>query len=204
MKMKLLFNDASPYARKCVVVAHEKGLTDRIEIARINVHETEFRDRNPLNKIPTLIRDGGPALFDSYVICDHLDRMGKGPALIPAGGDARDRVLRLHAIGQGMTDAALILRSQVMRDSKLSTPLPKDWYIDRKWAAIRHSCKLLDAECGGFGDAVDLGRIAVGTALGYLDLRFPESTWRQHAPTLAEWYQGFIQRPSMQATLPRG
>lgn len=202
--MKLLFNDASPYARKCAVVAHEKGLADRVEIDRINVYETEFRDQNPLNKIPCLIRDDGPALFDSFVICDYLDRLGDGPALIPADGAARDAVLRLHAIGQGITDAALNLRTQVMRDGKLDTPLPKDWYIDRQWSAIQQSCKLLDAECGDFGAEPDLGQICVGTALGYLDLRFPDAAWRHHGPKLAVWYETFVQRPSMQATIPKG
>lgn len=202
--MKLLYNDASPYARKCAVTAHEKGLADRVEIDRVNVYETEFRDLNPLNKIPCLILEDGPALFDSFVICDHLDRLGGGDPLIPAGGADRDRVLRLHAIGQGITDAALNLRSQVMRDGKLDTPLPKDWYIDRQWAAIKSGVMLVDKEIETLAPPIDLGQIALATALGYLDLRFPESAWRHHAPALAPWYETFAARPSMQATAPKG
>lgn len=202
--MKLLYNDASPYARKCAVTAHEKGLADRVEIDRINVYETEFRDQNPLNKIPCLLREDGPALFDSFVICDYLDRLGGEPRLIPVDGPDRDRVLRLHAIGQGITDAALNLRSQVMRDAKLDTPLPKDWYIDRQWAAIKAGVVLLDGETDSLAPPFDLGQIAVATALGYLDLRFPESAWKHHAPALAHWYAGVCERPSMQATAPVG
>lgn len=202
--MKLLFNDASPYARKCAVVAREKGLEDAVEIERINVYETEFRDLNPLNKIPCLILDNGIGLFDSFAICDYFDRNGTGPMLIPASGADRDRILRLHAIGQGMTDAALNLRSQVMRDAKLDTPLPKDWYIDRQWSAIQKSCTLLDAEIDTLQGDVNLGQISVATALGYLDLRFPGTAWRHHGPALGTWYEEFIQRPSMQATMPQG
>ena len=121
--MKLFYNDASPYARKCAVVAQEKGLGDQVEIDRINVYEMEFREINPLNKIPCLVLEDGTGLFDSYVICDYLDRIGTGPRLIPETGKLRDQVLRLHAIGQGMTDAALNLRNQVMRDGKLDTQL---------------------------------------------------------------------------------
>jgi glutathione S-transferase len=202
--MKLLFNDASPYARKCLVTAIEKGLEDRVEVDRINIYETEIRDQNPLNKIPCLITDDGLGLFDSFVICDYLDRIGEGPALIPADGAARTAVLRLHAVGQGVTDAALVLRGQVMRDAKLDTPLPKDWYIDRQWNAIRNGVVVLNDEVDGFGDAPDLGQISVGTALGYLDLRFPDSAWRHHGPKLGTWYDGFLKRPSMQATIPKG
>lgn len=202
--MKLLFSDTSPYARKCGVVAHEKGLTDRIEIERVNPFETDFHEVNPLNKVPCLVLEDGPSLFDSLVICDHLDRLGEGDPLIPAGGVDRDRVLRLHAIGQGATDAALFLRAQVMRDAKLDTPLPKDWFIDRQWSAIQRSCKLLDQEIDSLQGALDLGQISVATALGYLDLRFPESAWRHHAPKLAVWYESISHRPSMQATAPKG
>ena len=49
---------------------------------------------------------------------------------------------------------------------------------------------------------VTLGSITVGCALGYLDLRFPEDDWRAGHPKLAAWYEGFSQRPSMQASEP--
>ncbi|MAO92236.1 MAG: glutathione S-transferase [Rhodospirillaceae bacterium] len=202
--MKLFYSDASPYARKCAVVAQEKGLGDQIEIDRINVYEMEFREINPLNKIPCLVLEDGTGLFDSFVICDHLDRIGTGPRLIPETGKMRDQVLRLHAIGQGMTDAALNLRSQVMRDGKLDTPLPKDWYIDRQWAAIQKSCVLLDKEIDTLQGDLNLGMISVGTALGYLDLRIPEAAWRHHGPALVGWYDTLMQRPSMQSTIPKG
>ncbi len=202
--MKLFYSDASPYARKCAVVAQEKGMGDQVEIDRVNVYEVEFREINPLNKIPCLVLDDGTGLFDSFVICDYLDRHGSGPTLIPGSGIERDRVLRLHAIGQGMTDAALNLRSQVMRDGKLDTPLPKDWYIDRQWAAIQKSCILLDREIDSLQGDINLGIISVGTALGYLDLRFPESAWRHHGPALGPWYESLLKRPSMQSTIPKG
>ena len=63
--MKLFFSDASPYARKCLVTAHEKGLADQIEIERINPYESEFRDLNPLGKIPCLILGEDTGLFDA-------------------------------------------------------------------------------------------------------------------------------------------
>ena len=194
--MRMIFNDSSPYARKCAIFAHEKGMLDQIELDRTNVWETEFRHANPLNKLPCLILDEGPSLFDSLVICDYLDRLGDGPRLIPAEGSARDIVLRRHALGAGITDAALVLRAQVMRDAKLDTPLPKDWYTDRQWTAIHSTCKLLNEELADFGDYFDLGQIAIGCALAYLDLRFPESAWRHHAPELGKWYEGVAKRQS--------
>ncbi len=47
-----------------------------------------------------------------------------------------------------------------------------------------------------------LGCIAVGCALAYLDFRFAADDWRSGRPALAAWFEGFSQRPSMQASQP--
>src|SRR5687768_13722497 len=69
--MKLLYQTHSPYARKALVFAHEAGLAERIEVIH---HETSPLRRNeavfaanPLGKVPVLMREGVPALFDSDV-----------------------------------------------------------------------------------------------------------------------------------------
>ncbi|KAF0119995.1 MAG: glutathione S-transferase, partial [Xanthobacteraceae bacterium] len=51
---------------------------------------------------------------------------------------------------------------------------------------------------------LDIGTIAVGVSLGYLDFRFPDIGWRQGNERLAEWYARFAERPSMKATAPVG
>ena len=53
------------------------------------------------------------------------------------------------------------------------------------------------------GDALDIGTLTVGCALGYLDFRFADTDWRAGRPTLAAWYQGHAKRPSMAASAPR-
>jgi glutathione S-transferase len=49
-------------------------------------------------------------------------------------------------------------------------------------------------------DPTTIGHIAVGCALGYLDLRFSNDPWRQRYPRLADWSRSFAVRPSMVAT----
>ena len=72
--MKLLYQTHSPYARQVLVLAHEVGLADRLEVIH---HETSPTRRNaavfavnPLGKVPVLVLDDGLALFDSAVISD--------------------------------------------------------------------------------------------------------------------------------------
>ena len=43
------------------------------------------------------------------------------------------------------------------------------------------------------GESLTLADIACGTALGYLELRFPENTWKQTYPNLNEFYARHVQ-----------
>ena len=75
--MKLLTSPASPFARKVRIVLHETGQAD--EVTEIAAATDPFGDpvdvihANPLGKIPALVRDDGPALYDSRVITRYLD-----------------------------------------------------------------------------------------------------------------------------------
>ena len=91
--MQLLAAGPSPYVRKVRMTAIIKGLMDKIEIVSPGAPDIEaLRARNPLGKIPVLLRDGAPAIFDSHVICEYLDSLAPEPQLFPASGDARTSV----------------------------------------------------------------------------------------------------------------
>ena len=56
--MKLYTHPASPFARKCRVIAHELGL--KLEEVVVNARDDEsLRAVNPLKKIPALVLDDG-------------------------------------------------------------------------------------------------------------------------------------------------
>ena len=99
--MKLHWSPRSPYVRKVMIVAHEHGVAGSIDRVRSAVAMTQpnpelMRD-NPLSKIPALLLDDGPALFDSAVICEYLDSL-HGGSLFPANGPERWQALRWHAL----------------------------------------------------------------------------------------------------------
>ena len=112
--MKLYYSSASPYVRKVMVTAIETGLESKIEkvpaTVAPNKPNAEVARDNPLMKVPTLVADGGEALYDSRVICEYLDSLHGGRKLIPASGGERWRVLGLQALGDGMLDAGLLTR----------------------------------------------------------------------------------------------
>lgn len=202
--MKLFHSPASPYVRKCMVVAHELGLADRLTLLPAAAHPVN-RDRqlvasNPLGKVPTLLTDEGAALYDSRVICEYLDHVG-GNRLFPAAGPARWRALAEQALGDGILDAALLVRYEAN-----ARPEPLRW---ADWTAgqmdkIACGLRTLEAGASGFGDRVDIGTITLACVLGYLDFRFAHLAWRNDHPQAAAWFERFGARPSLQATLPRG
>ena len=85
--MKLLTAPASPFGRKVKIAAIERDLIDRIELVMVNTtplaSDANLARDNPLIKIPTLIIDGGIALYDSLVICDYFDSLHGAEKLIP-------------------------------------------------------------------------------------------------------------------------
>src|SRR6516165_1283522 len=99
--MKLRYTARSPFGRKVLVVAHEHGLVDRIELVPTSLSPVQGNDtlalENPLMKVPSLVTDDGQTLFDSPVICEYLDDMGTARKLFPAAGPARWLALRQQA-----------------------------------------------------------------------------------------------------------
>ena len=110
--MQIHFSPASPFVRKVMVAAHELGLVDRLETLPSAAHpvnrDQSILARNPLGQVPTLVTDDGRTLYDSRVICEYLNDLGRG-SLFPAG-EARWRALTEQALGDGMLAAAVLTR----------------------------------------------------------------------------------------------
>jgi glutathione S-transferase len=196
--MKLRYSPTSPYARKVVVGAIETGLDKYIERVPTDTNDPKsgLGAENPLGKVPSLTLDDGSVLYDSPVICEYLDSLHNGPKLFPASGPARWTALRRQALGDGVCDAALLARYEVLRPPAEQSA---NWMALQK-EKIARSLDALEAEAARFGEGIDIGLIAIGCALGYLDLRFAADAWRNRRPTLAGWLERFAERPSMQAT----
>jgi glutathione S-transferase len=200
--MKLRYSATSPYVRKVMIVALESGLDAAIERVPTNAWDaaSDLVADNPLSKVPTLLTEGGEALYDSPVICEYLDSLHEGQRLLPAAGGARWHHKRLEALADGMLDAGVQIRVE-----RTQRPEDKRWpaWVERQTAAILRSLDALEEECVAWGDDFLLGQIAVVAALGYIDFRFPEIDWRRGRPRLAAWAQAVAARPSVAATLPR-
>lgn len=199
--MLLRHSPTSPFVRKVMLLLHETGQVDRVNIESVDgwSEPEQLTGANPLSMVPTLVLDDGSSLYDSSVICDYLDRQHDGPRMIPEEGEARWRVLREQALANGMIECAILV---MMEEMKRPAEMRWDWWLDLKRRAIMRSLDHLEQEAGRLGNRVDLGTIATAATLGYLDLRGGVGQWREGRPALTAWFDRFATRPSMRATAP--
>jgi glutathione S-transferase len=192
----LRYSPASPYARKIRIAADLLGLSERIEIAAADAADPadSLRRQNPLGKIPTLVLEDGSALYDSRVIAEYLDHLAGG-RIIPTEPTARFAALRLQALGDGINDAALLIRYETFNRPEA---MRYEEAIALQQGKIDRALGALDAAPPA--GSVDIGHIAVACALGYLDLRF-SGAWRENHQSLVSWLTKFARAvPAFDAT----
>src|SRR5690242_20251590 len=123
MRFRLHWSPTSPYVRKVMVAAHELGLADRIDLVptRVETVVADVAADNPLGRVPALVLPDGTTLFDSLVIAEFLHETGGG-TLFPRPGPERWRTLTLHALAQGIIDAAIAIVAERRRPGAERSP----------------------------------------------------------------------------------
>ncbi len=90
--MILYGSTMSPFVRKVVAFAGEKGIALDIHPVGLGDPNPNFRAASPFGKMPAL-DDDGYTLADSSAICHYLEAKQPDPALIPADAKARGKVI---------------------------------------------------------------------------------------------------------------
>jgi glutathione S-transferase len=199
--MILFHTPSSPFARKVCVVAHEKGMFDKLELIECSAFSNleKVQSVNPVGKIPVLVLPDGTSLYDSTVICEYLDETGKGDRLTPASGMSRWLALRAQALADDMLAIALGLTLEFRRpEANRSQPA-----IDRSRRQLVKALAAMEEELPRLTEALTMTHISFGCVLGYLDFRHSDIGWRTSHARLASWFDRFSERASMRATMPK-
>ncbi|MEQ9692632.1 glutathione S-transferase [Shimia sp. SDUM112013] len=200
--MKLVSASASPFVRKVRVLLHETNQLEKVDLLDVKTSPLATTDdvkaANPVGKIPALIRPDAPALYDSRVICRFLD------ARVQSGLYPQTMlwdVLTLEATADGIMDAAVL----VTYEGRLRAPEMQDEaWREAQWDKVARAVAAVNTRwMSHLAGPLDMGQIAIGCALGYLDFRHDARKWRRGNDALAAWYEDFSQRPSMIATAPK-
>lgn len=203
--MRLFWTQASPFVRKVMVVIHELGIAERIEIVpTVWPHEwatqtiqfdPDFIAANPVGRIPALIADDGTAIVESNLICRYLVSKADG-ALIPKDKDLP--ALRLWGLGDGALEAMIARRAETLRSDRARS----ENFVQKQKDRISRCFDAFDPAFLDSHRELTMAHIVAGIACGYMDFRFPADDWRGKRPELARWYDQFARRPSMILTIP--
>jgi len=198
--MKLYTHPRSPFARKVMIFARIHKITLNEEVVGDPDPKHGYTNGdNPLGKVPALEWQPGQFLFDSPVICEHLDNLSETP-LLPKDADARFVQKWHHALGDGLSEANMHLMFERLR------PQDKHWeqMIVRHERAIEKAVMHLEAMVDDLGEGWTFGNIGMVTALDFLSFRATTFKWRAAAPKLAAWHKGFMDKPAYQDTFGYG
>jgi len=200
---KLIGSLTSPFVRKVRIVAAEKHIDYQFIVDVPWEATTHVPDYNPLGKVPVWVMDDGRSLFDSRVICEFLDHISPVHPLIPREARPRIAVKRYEALADGIIDAAALVFMERKRPAEQQSA---EW-ITRQIDKVNRGLAALSTDLGKNDwcaeNAYTLADIAVGCALGYLDLRFKgEIDWRRNHPGLAELFDRLMERPVFKDTVP--
>jgi glutathione S-transferase len=204
--MRLYVTPASPWVRRVRVAILELGIEDRFEFIQTRwphswgtqtvAMSADFTAATPVMRSPALVTDT-VTLTDSHAICDYLNAEFGQYRLLPREGAARWQALSTMALANGILEAQIMRRAELLRSDKERSA---DFIAKMRDRTFR-CFAALEKHLPTFGPAFDLAQITTGVACGYDDWRYGPD-WRAAAPKLAAWYDSVANRPSLTATYP--
>lgn len=202
--MRLFISTASPFARKCRIVARERGLAPEVEevVADPYADDPALLAANPIVQVPTLIARDGLPISDSPLICEYLDGLGQaGTPLLPADAPARLAVKRFETLGNAALEMGVKLVLEKRRPEAERSP---SW-IGRWTANLNRSLDALEAAVSArpAEAALDMGSVTAAVAMTWLDFRHPNLKVDEARPALAALTAWLEARPSFTQTYPR-
>ena len=195
--MKLYITQPSPFARKCRIVARERGVAVTEIVADPYADDPALLAANPIVQVPTLIAMDGRPISDSPVICEYLDSLGAGPRLLPTEGAERLRVRRIETLGNALLDQGVKRVLELRRPESERSP---SW-IARWTAGMNRALDVLEGEALR-AEPLDMGVITVGAALTWISFRHPDIDWKAGRPNLVALQAALEARPSFRDTVP--
>lgn len=198
---KLISATPSPYARKVRIALAEKDLAFEL-LTEVPWDSTTSTPRyNPLEKLPILLLPDGSSVYESSYILQYLELKYPQVPLLPQDIDGKLAALKLQVLCDGVCDAVVLSLFEKMRAGGGSL----EWLARQRRkidGGIAEMARLVGSRQWAVGDRFGLGDIAVGTALGYLSVRFQEMPWRTLYPNLALFSDRLEQRSSFMDSVP--
>ena len=157
---------------------------------------------NPLEKLPVLILEDGNAIYESHYIMEWIEAKHPTPPLVPEDVDNRLLARKFEVLCDGTCDAFVLMFFEQMREQGRQSP---EWIARQRRkvdGGVREIARLIGDRDYAVGGSFGLGDIAAGTAIGYLDVRWPDYPWRKQYPSLSAYSDRIERRPSSKQPNP--
>ncbi len=198
--MKIYGSTISPFVRKAVVFAEEKGLEVELVPTMPGDSSPAFRALSPFGQVPAMV-DGDFTLADSSAIIAYIDAKFPDPVLIPTDPQARGRTIWFEELA----DTIVFATVRVMLFNRVVAPLFRGLSGDRavadeaereQWPPI---LAYLEQAVAGrvylVGDDLTLADIAVTSALASA-LHATAPIEAAEYPELARYLDEMLARPA--------
>ena len=198
---KLISATPSPYARKVRIALAEKGLPFELITEVPWDSTTRTPAHNPLEKLPVLILADGSSVYESSYILEYLELKYPQVPLLPQNIDDRLAARKIEVLCDGVCDAVVLTLFERMRAGGGSP----EWIARQRRkieGGVAEMAKMVGSRPFAVGNQFGLGDIAVGTAVGYLSVRFQDLPWRTLYPDLAQLSDRLEARPSFKNSVP--
>jgi len=184
--MKILYSSTSPYSAKVRMAAHFLDFGVGAEAVKTDDEPSVLISNNPLGKIPVLVREELPAIFDSGAIMQFFNRESKGK-LYPRNAEKRTEAETLEALCDGITDCLLatIYEMRFRPEEKVHQP-----WLDKQWVKVARGLDYLNDNLPRTTKSLHGGHFALAALIGYLELRFP-GRWEKGRGKLKNWPKKF-------------
>ncbi|HZG08045.1 MAG TPA: glutathione S-transferase family protein [Allosphingosinicella sp.] len=199
--MILYGSSMSPYVRKVLAFAAEKGIELELKPLGLDSDDPDFLAASPFRKIPAF-SDGDFHLSDSTAIVTYLDVLHPDPVLIPAEARARARTIWFDEFADTilMGCGSKIFFNRVVAPRFLGRPGDTDAADKAEGSELPPILDYLERtvpDAGGFliGDALTLADLAVASPFANFSYMNIAPFTGAHPRTRA-WVESILQRPS--------
>jgi glutathione S-transferase len=166
--MMLYGAPVSPFVRKVLAYAAEKGLELPLTAVGIGDPNPEFRRASPFKKMPAFV-DGDFSISDSTAIITYLEAKYPTPPMIPTGAEDRARVIWFEECGDSILTGAMgpIFFQRIVSPKFLGVPGDEAIAAKAEAEGVPMVCDYLETvvPAEGFlvGDSLTLADIAVAS-----------------------------------------
>ncbi len=199
--MILYGSSLSPFVRKVLAYAGEKGIELELQPTGFPGHSPEFLEASPFKRMPAF-RDGGYTLPDSSAIIHYLEARFPDPALIPADPEPRGKTIWFEEFADTIlvTCGAKMFFNRIVAPRFIGRPgdlAAADQAEREELPPILDYLETIVPDAGEFlvGGTISLADIAVASPfanLAHLDCEIDAERHRR----VRAWVETILSRPS--------